>query len=178
MRKIFLIAFTGITLVACNTEPSLQEYLVEKENSTDFISASIPTNILFQNLDNLSSEEKSSLQKIEKINLLALTKAKGETILEEERLELRNILNQSGYESLINFNGGDREARFVFAGSEQKIDELIFFGFDSEMGLLLLRMRGSDVDVNDIYQITQSAQQFDMNSLPNGLGDLIGDLEK
>ncbi|SDG57054.1 protein of unknown function [Psychroflexus sediminis] len=166
----------GISLLACNTKPSLQEYLVKKENSTAFITASLPTSLLFQNLDSLSSKEQTSLQKIEKINLLALTKSKGEPILEKERSELRTILDQPDYESIINFSSGGREARLVFLGTEEQIDELIFFGYDAEMGLLLLRMRGSDVNVNDIVQISQSAQRLDMNSLPGGFGDLLGDL--
>ncbi|MFD0931023.1 DUF4252 domain-containing protein [Psychroflexus salinarum] len=178
MKKIFLIALIGITLVACNSKPSLQEYLVEKENSTEFISASLPTNILFQNLDSLSSKEKSSLQKIEKINLLALTKSKGAPILVRERANIKTILNQSNYEPLLNFSSGGREARLLYAGNDSEIDELIFFGFDSEMGLLLLRMRGNDVEASDIYQITQSAQKLNMNALPGGFGNLIGNLEK
>ncbi|MBZ9786295.1 DUF4252 domain-containing protein [Psychroflexus sp. CAK57W] len=176
MKKIILIVFAMATLVACNSKPSLQEYLVKKENSAEFISASVPTNILFQNLENLSSEEKSSLQKIDKINLLALTKKKGEPILEEEREELRSILNQPDYQSLLNFSSGDREARLLFVGSEEKIDEMIFFGYDSELGLLLLRMRGNDVNANDIYQITQSAQNLDMTSMSGSFGKLIGEL--
>lgn len=174
MKKLLSALVVSILLVSCNSEQSLQEYLVERDNSSDFISASIPTNLIFQNMDSLSSEEKESLQKIEKINLLALTKKKGSAILEEEREALRSILAQTEFESLINFNGGDREAKFVYSGTEDKIDELVFFGFDAERGLLLLRMRGNDVNANDIYQITQSAKQFDMNGLPGGLEDLVG----
>ncbi|MBZ9650834.1 DUF4252 domain-containing protein [Psychroflexus montanilacus] len=175
MYKIIFLLVGVISLISCNNQQSLQEYLVEKENSTEFITASVPTSLLFQNLDSLSSKEKSSLQKIEKINLLALTKKKGGEILEKERKAIRQILANSNYESLINFNGGAREARFVFSGTESKIDELIFFGFDEEMGLIVLRMRGSSVDVNDIYQISQSAQQMDMSTISEGFGDLMGE---
>lgn len=176
MKKFLYTVFAVTTLIACNSKPSLQEYLVEKENSDEFISASIPTSILFQNLDSLSSDEKKSLQKIEKINLLALTKKKGKSILEEERIKLKSVIDQPDYESLVNFSSGNREARLLFVGSDGKIDELIFFGYDSDIGLLLLRMRGSDVDANDIYQISQSAQRLNMDSLPGGFGELIGDL--
>lgn len=176
MKKIILIALIGISLVACNTEPSLQEYLVEKENSAEFISASLPTNLLFQNLDSLSPEESSSLRKIEKINLLALTNKKGKTMLEEERLKLKSVLDQPAYESLLDFSSSGREAQLLFVGSDEHIDELIFFGYDSEMGMLLLRMRGSEVNANDIYQITQTAQRMDMNALSGDFGDLLGDL--
>jgi hypothetical protein len=176
MKKLIFLLASGIALISCNNEPSLQEYLVEKENSTEFISASVPTSMLFQNMDSLSLKGKSSLQKIEKINLLALTKKKGGTSLEGEREKLRTILNTDEYESLVNYNGGDREAKFLYAGTEDKIDELIFFGYDAEMGMLLLRMRGSEVNVNDIFQITQSAQQIDMNTISEGFGDLLGEL--
>ncbi|WP_033408452.1 DUF4252 domain-containing protein [Psychroflexus tropicus] len=177
MKKIIPLIILAILTYSCNSNPSLQEYMVEKENSEDFISASIPTNILFQNLEGISDEKSESLRKIEKINILALTSKKDSTKLETERSELRSILNNDTYESLINFKGGEREARFAFSGSEDKIDELIFFGYDSNMGLILLRMRGNEVNVNDIYKIAQSADQFNMSALPGQFGDLLGDLE-
>ena len=166
-----------VTCLACDSKKSLQEYLVEKENSTEFISASLPTSLLFQNLDTLSSKQNQSLRKIEKINLLALTESKGKALLEKERTELKSVLNQPSYESLLNFNSGGKEAKLLFVGSENEIDELIFFGYDSEMGMLLLRMRGNDVNADDIYQITQSAQQMDVNMLSGVFGDLVGEME-
>jgi len=177
MKKVFQILCLVALLAACNSEPSLQEYMVEKENSEDFISASIPTNILFQNLDSLPDENSESLRKIEKINVLALTKKRDSANLESERNQLRSILNDEKYESLINFKAGDKEARFAYSGSEDKIEDLIFFGYDSKMGLILLRMRGNEVSANDLYKIVQSAEQFNMNAITGQFGDLLGDLE-
>jgi hypothetical protein len=177
MKKILQILILAIAVVACNSEPSLQEYMVEKENSEDFISVSIPTNILFQNLDSLPDENTESLRKIEKINVLALTKKRDSANLESERNQLRSILNTKKYESLINFKAGDKEARFAYSGSEDKIEDLIFFGFDSSMGLILLRMRGNEVSANDLYKIAQSAEQFNMSAITGQFGDLLGDLE-
>lgn len=178
MKNLISIVCISVLLMSCNSEPSLQHYLVDKENSSEFISASLPTNMLLKNLDNLNSEEKTSFEKIKKINVLALPKSKSEAILEEERNELKTILNNPMYESLLNYSSGDKEARLMFLGTEDKIDELIFFGYDSDIGMLLLRMRGDDVNANDIYQITQSAQKYDINSLPNELEDFMGSLNK
>lgn len=176
MKKIVIVLIGIFTLFACNNEKSLQEYLVEKESSTEFITASLPTSLLFQNLDNLTSEQNESLKKIEKINILGLSRSKGSSILDQERIALATILKQPEYQSLLNFSNGSREAKLLYVGTENKIEELIFFGFDSDMGLLLLRMRGNNVKANDIYQITQSAQQLNMAALPGGLGNLLGEL--
>lgn len=177
MNKSIFIVFFLVTLIAsCDSKKSLQEYLVEKENSSKFISASLPASLLFQNLDSLSPKQEKSLNKIEKINLLALTKNKGESILEMEHANLNSILNQPDYESLLNFKGGGKEAKLLYVGTESEIDELIFFGFDAKLGLMLLRMRGDEIEASDIYQITQSAQRMDVNIITSGFGDLIGKL--
>lgn len=178
MKKIYVLPLLLCLLIACNHKPSLQEYFVEKENSSDFISASLPTSIIFQNLDSLSSKEQVSLRKIEKINLLALTKSKGQAILEEERNSLKAILSDQKYEPLLNFSGGTREAHFHYVGTESKVDELIFFGYDSEMGLMLLRMRGNEIDANDIYKITQTAQHMDYKSLSGTFGNVLEDVKE
>jgi plasmid maintenance system killer protein len=174
MKKFLSLILAGIFLTACNSEPSLQRYMVDRENSSEFISASLSTDLLLQNLTNLNSEEKDSFGKIQKINVLALRSSEDPSHLEKERKELKSILTNNDYESLFNFNNGDDEARLLLLGTEDHIKELVFFGFDSKKGMLLLRMRGNDVNANDIYQITQSAQKLNMGSLPNGLEELIG----
>jgi hypothetical protein len=160
------------TLLACNSKPSLQKYLVEKESSSEFVSASLSMDLLIQNLDSLSLEEKESVQKIEKINVLAFLKEKGESTLEVERTLLRSILNQTEYKSLINFNGADREAKFLYSGYKEDIKEIIFFGYDVKVGMLLLRMRGSDIEPNDIFKISQMGDQLNLGAI-SSFGDLI-----
>lgn len=178
MKNLLYLLSCILIFGACNDKKSLQEYLVEKENSKQFISASIPAGNLFKNLDSLSNEQSKSLKKIEKINLLALSKPKDSILLEKERVDLKMILSQPDYEPLISFSSGSREAKLLYEGTENEINELIFFGYDSELGLLLLRMRGNDVNASDIYQISQSAQSFNMNALPQGFGNVFGNLEK
>jgi len=160
------------TLLACNSKPSLQKYLVEKESSPEFVSASLSMDLLIQNLDSLSLEERESVQKIEKINVLALLKEKGGSTLEVERTTLRSILNQTEYESLINFNGADREAKFLYSANKENIQEIIFFGYDAKMGMLLLRMRGSNIEPNDILKISQMGNQLNLESF-SSLENLI-----
>jgi hypothetical protein len=64
--KSFIIGIVALsTLLACNSNPSLQKYLVEKESNPEFISASLSMDLLIQNLDSLSLDEKESIQKIE-----------------------------------------------------------------------------------------------------------------
>jgi hypothetical protein len=178
MKKLICLLSCIFIVGACNDKKSLQEYFVEKENSAQFISASLPTGTLFQNLDSLSAEQNNSLKKIEKINLLALSKNKDSVLLQKERRDLKLILNQPDYEPLISFSSGNREAKLLYVGTENEIDELIFFGFDSELGLLLLRMRGNDVNASDIYQISQSAQSLNINALPQDFGNIFENLEK
>jgi hypothetical protein len=173
--KSFIIGIVALsTLLACNSNPSLQKYLVEKESNPEFISASLSMDLLIQNLDSLSLDEKESIQKIEKINVLALLKDKGESKLEAERTTLRSILNQTEYKSLINFNGADREAKFLYSGNEEDIKEIVFFGYDVKMGMLLLRMRGSNIKPNDIFKITQMGDQLNLGAI-SGFEGLMED---
>lgn len=172
VKCLTLLGFV-VLFLSCKDEVSLQNYLVEKENNSDFISASLPSSLIFQNLDSLSTELNASLQKIKKINLLALTKTKAGGLLSDENRQLNKILANSDYENLMNFKADGRAAKLLYEGDDKQIDELIFYGFDAEMGLLFLRMHGEDLKATDLYNISQSAQQLDLNTLVPGFDTIL-----
>ena len=165
MKSILILLGIVLSLISCDSKPSLQKYLVDKEDKKEFITASLSGNLIFQNLDSLSVQGKSSLDKIEKINVLALTKSKGDSIMESERTMLSSILQTGNYKALMNVNSAGRQVNFVFSGEEDAIDELIFFGYDSDMGMLLLRMRGDQIGANDLFEYTKIAQNMDAENI-------------
>jgi hypothetical protein len=128
--------------------------------------------LIFQKLDSLSLAGKSSLDKIEKINVLALTKSNGDSIMESERSMINSILQGNHYNSLINVNSAGTQVNFMFSGEEDAIDELIFFGYDTDMGMLLLRMRGDQIGANDLMEYTKIAQNMDSESISSLSGFL------
>jgi len=83
--------------------------MVDRESSPNFISASLSTNLLLQNLDELTSEETISFEKINKVNVLAYMKSDSLSELENERNTLKSILVHNDFESLFEFNNGERK---------------------------------------------------------------------
>lgn len=170
MKSLLIIFGLAFSFISCDTEPSLQQYLVDKEDRKEFITASLSGNLIFQKLDSLSVQGKSSLDKIEKINVLALTKSNGDSIMEYERSTINSILQDDHYNSLMNVNSAGSQINFMFSGEEDAIDELIFFGYDSDMGMLLLRMRGDQIGVNDLMEYTKIAQNMDSEAISSFSG--------
>jgi len=67
---IMSIMILGSVLISCNSEPSLQEYYVEKQESNNFISLDLPSSIITLN-DDVTPEMKETMASIKKLNVLA-----------------------------------------------------------------------------------------------------------
>lgn len=176
MKSLTALLLLSFVFLSCSTEPSLQRYMVDRESSPNFISASLSTNLLLQNLDELTSEETISFEKINKVNVLAYMKSDSLSELENERNTLKSILVHSDFESLFEFNNGEREAHLMFVGAQDHIRELVFYGYDFSKGMLLLRLDAKDLKADDLYRITQSTQKLYMTDLSNNFSDFLGKL--
>ena len=175
IHKSLVVLGVMFIVMSCQQEMSLQSYLVEKENDSSFISASLSSNLIFQNLDTLSTELNTSLRKIKKVNLLALSKNKGGDNLANENDQLNAVLSNSEYDILMQFNSSDRIAKLLYGGEDSNINDLILYGFDDQKGLLLLIMHGEDMNATDLYNISQSAQQLNFDALPSGFETILGE---
>jgi hypothetical protein len=66
------IKITGILLVvligmsSCESNKSVQQYLLEKQSSSDFVSITLPASLLNIALDSLGSEEREAVNSLKK----------------------------------------------------------------------------------------------------------------
>ncbi|MFV8282368.1 DUF4252 domain-containing protein [Christiangramia marina] len=165
MKSIKLLVLSIFTLIAvsCNNEKSLQKYYVENQQDTDFLAVDVPTS-LFTNADALDEEQKSTMETIKKINVLALEKEANPQKFEEEKIKLDEIFQDEKYQLLMRFGGSDRKAALYFIGEEDAIDELIVYGYDNEKGLGVARVLGENMDPEKIMDMMQSLKSEDINT--------------
>ena len=93
--------FTAIMFMACNNQPSIQEYYVEKQQNDNFIALDLPASLLKLD-ENASKETKETLNTIKKLNVLAfkVTEANKKDF-DGEYAQVKTILKGKKYNELI-----------------------------------------------------------------------------
>lgn len=149
-------------LSSCENEKSLQKYYVENQEDSDFLALDVPTS-MFTNSESLNPEQKTTLESIKKINLLALKVDEDPTKFEEEKARLEEIFTDEKYQLLMKYGGGNRKAALYFTGEEDAIDEMIVYGYDDAKGLGVARVLGEDMDPAKIMELMKSLDKDDIN---------------
>ncbi len=161
IKLVFAVLFiAGIT--SCENDKSLQKYYVENQEDADFLAMDIPTS-MFMNSKSLEAEDRSTLESIRKINVLALKKEENPEKFEEEKLKLHKILQDEKYQLLMKYGGSGRKAALYFTGEENAIDEIIVYGYDNEQGLGIARVLGEDMNPEKIMELMKSLDKENIN---------------
>ncbi|SHF61044.1 protein of unknown function [Salegentibacter echinorum] len=160
--KTSLVFFFAIILVSCSNEQSLQEYNVENQQNNNFMALDIPTS-MFANAENLSVEQKETLQSVKKVNLLGLSIENGREDYETEKENLENILKHEKYQLLMKYGSNSRKAEIFFTGDEEAIDELIVYGYDDTKGVGVARVLGKNMNPTALLDLMKSLDKGDIN---------------
>lgn len=167
--SIFTSALLALlTLLSCNSEPSLQKYFVENTDNKDFIALDISPNIL--NLDNakLSTEQNEALKSFDKMNVLAFkANAKNQAQFETERAKVKAILKNPKYQELMKFGSGKDGASISYVGTDENIEEFVVFANRKENGFAVVRVLGKNMNPNNIMTLMSVLQKskIDMEQL-------------
>ncbi len=162
-RSIYSLAIIFALVLTSCSNPSLQKYMVEKQDDANFMKVDIAGSLL-QNTSNMDEKQKESLKTIRKINVLAYPIQENDTVnFEKEKLEISNILESETYKTLVYLNSSDRKASLKYSGEEDAIEELILFGSDNSRGFAVLRITGDKMRPADMYQLMKSMQSGDIN---------------
>ena len=169
IKKIFALCIVMITLAACNQGPSLQKYYVEHQETPFFSVVDIPTATLVS-VDQLelTPKQKKAFESVEKLNFLLFRKTdENTTTFKEEHTEVKTILAQPKYKTLMKFGSKNQGLVLKYLGEEDAIDEVVFFGKDSKMGFGILRVVGKDIDPSAMLQLAQelNTSNFDESKL-------------
>lgn len=167
MKKLLkTISIAAITLVlfSCNTEQSLQEYLVAAQDRSGFIKFDIPTSFLQPKSGEASDDVLKTLKSIRKINLLAIkandTNAEA---CEVEKNQLKKIFTQKEYKSLMTMKAKGMNVKLYYTGETDQIDEVIAFGYSKEMGVGVARLLGDNMNPAAIIQMMNDIKMDESN---------------
>lgn len=157
-----------LTLISCNSEPSLQKYFVENTDNKDFIALDVSPSILNLEKTKLSTEQNDALKSFDKMNILAFkANAKNQAQFETERAKVKAILKNPKYQELMKFGSGKDGASISYVGTDENIEEFVVFANRKENGFAVVRVLGKDMNPNNIMTLMSVLQKskIDMEQL-------------
>ncbi len=174
----YVTAFAlGILALTSCSDPSLQKYLVEKQDDDKFVKMDIAASLLQGRNSNFTQEEKEILNTIKKVNVVAYPFVDGDTAeYKKERQELRTILDQEQYKELTRIKSDDWNATLKYTGDEDAIDEVIVFASDDSKGFAVFRLLGENMRPDQMLKLMESAERGDLDvSKFEGFGQIFKD---
>lgn len=174
MKSIFATFLMALMVMSCNTEQTLQEYIVESKENNEYMSIDMPASIIHLEKTNITEEEKATLATIKKMNFLAfrLSDTNKEMYLTEKQ-KVKKILKQQGITELMSVKGKIGDVVVGFVGSSEAIDEVIIFGASDDKGFAFARVLGENMNPADILKIAQHLKIDDDSGNMNQLGALF-----
>lgn len=171
MKTFFKISIVGFALalltIACETNPSLQKYIVDSKENNEFISIDLPSSIIQLKDTDVSEEVKNTLKTIQKVNFLALQiNETNQELYTAEKEKVKEILKNPKFKQLVRMNTGSGNISVNYLGDEDAIDEVVIFGSDNKRGFALVRVIGENMNPAEIFSLAQEikldgdSQQF------------------
>ncbi len=168
IAKILIVVLGLSLLISCNSEPTLQKYFVAKSEDKNFISLDVAPSILNVDKTKLSENEKSVLKSFTKMNVLAFkadqtNKAEFET----ERTKVNLIMKNPEYQLLMKVGSGKDQGTVSYVGEDNHINEFILYGNKKDMGFVVVRILGKDMDPSNVMTLISMMQKsnIDMEQL-------------
>jgi len=157
-----------LTLVSCNSDPSLQKYFVENTDNKNFIALDVSPSILNVEKTKLSAEQTEALKSFDKMNILAFkANAANQVQFEAERSKVKAILKDPKYQQLMSFGSGKDGASISYVGSDDNIKEFVVFANRKENGFAVVRVLGENMNPNNIMTLMSVLKEskIDMEQL-------------
>ena len=157
-----------LTLVSCNSDPSLQKYFVENTDNKNFIALDVSPSILNVEKTKLSAEQTEALKSFDKMNILAFkANAANQVQFEAERAKVKAILKDPKYQQLMSFGSGKDGASISYVGSDDNIKEFVVFANRKENGFAVVRVLGENMNPNNIMTLMSVLKEskIDMEQL-------------
>ena len=178
VRYLTLLILSALTLISCNNDPSLQRYLVDKQDDDKFLKVDVAASLLQTDDNNMSAEEKEILNTIKKVNVVAYP-IKGDDMAayQAEKAIVNDILKNEDYKTLMKMGSNNSGATLKYVGEEDAIDEVVIFASDNERGFAVFRLLGEDMRPDQMMKLMNSIDSGDLDvSALNGIGDLFSEM--
>jgi hypothetical protein len=132
----------------------LQKYFVENTEKKDFIALDVSSNILDIDKTKLSAAQTDALHSFDKMNVLAFKlNDKNKAQFEAERAKVNLILKDSMYQQLMKFGSGKEGASVSYVGTDDHINEFVFFANKNDAGFAVVRVLGKDMNPTNIMNM-------------------------
>ena len=135
-------------LVSCDTNPSLQSYFVDNQESASFISQDIPITMLKIDASKLDTDQKEAYNSVKRLNFLGYKSNGNENDenLKAELTKVKAILSQEKYNDLLEFSDKGNKVVVKYIGTDDEADEVVIFGSSKEMGFGIVRILGDEMN--------------------------------
>jgi hypothetical protein len=164
IKYVLGIGLAALTLFSCSNKESLQRYIVDRQDDDSFLKIDIAASLLQTDGANLSQEEKDILATVKKINVIAYPIKEGDVVAYEvKKQELKNILDQARYKTLIKYGSNKQGATLKYVGKEDAIDEIIVFASDDEKGFALFRLLGDNMRPDQMIKLMNAIEKGDVD---------------
>ncbi|MFV5695153.1 DUF4252 domain-containing protein [Flavobacterium sp. LB3P122] len=165
MKPVYNIALLfSLFLFSCNSEPTLQKYFVENTENKNFVALDVSPDILNVDQTKLTLEQKAALQSFDKMNVLAFKLNDTNKVqFEIERAKVNLILKDKKYQQLMKFGSGKEGASVSCVGSDEHIEEFVFFANKKETGFAIVRVLGKDMNLTNIITMISVLQKSNVD---------------
>lgn len=164
-----LLLVASLLFFSCTSSTSLQEYLVEGAQRSDFISVDLPASILKIDQESLTKEQKEAYKSVKKLNVLILPlKDDNQAVYNEERMRVNEILKSGKYQDLMRINDKHMKGVIKYLGTDEEIDELILFGSSDDKGFALVRVLGKDMKPENMSTLIEALQRSNIDEASLG----------
>lgn len=162
----FLAVSTFLLLMGCESEPSLQKYYVKHQEDDSFMHLDVSTNMLFNNIEGISGDEKDNLKAFRKMNVLAFPiDGENEKQYLRERDKVLSILNNGAYKSLAGLRYSKASFQLYYLGEPEDIKEIVIMAYSDEKGFSVARILGDHLTAKVLYETLSAAKsgELEMN---------------
>ena len=159
-----IIILFSLFLISCNSEPTLQKYFVENTENKNFITLDVSPEILNVDKTKLSVAQTDALKSFDKMNILAFKlNDKNKAECETERAKVNFILKDKKYQELMKVGSGKDGATVSFIGTDEHIEEFVFYANKKENGFAVVRILGKDMNPTAVMTMISVLQQSNID---------------
>ena len=180
IKTLSMLLFASLLLVACNTQPTIQEYYVQKQESDNFIAIDLPASLLKVG-DEASAETKETMATIKKLNILAFkVNETNKAEFKAESAQVKEILKGKKYNELMRMKHKNMNIIINYLGTDEAINEFVLFASDNEKGFALARVLGNKMEPEKIIKMAEDFQNIDKEGAGDALSqitELFGDID-
>ncbi|MEE9364288.1 MAG: DUF4252 domain-containing protein [Cellulophaga sp.] len=173
IKNITFVVVAILSLAACSSTQSLQEYYVDNSENSNFLQIDVPASLLNLESVDLTDKQREAINSVKKLNILAFKKTKSNVVeFVAETAKVKAILKDKKYVQLMKIKSSYGKGVVKYLGDEDAIDEVIIFGAKDDQGFALIRILGKDMNPANLIELVKAIEKSDYK------GEGLGGLEK